>query len=100
MYLGDGNCGIHVLGEGFLKKACVCSAKDDSVVGVELYVDDLVVVGTSNGDSDGKFDFDRGFRGGYHGVFVGVLHGDDEVGEFCRCMCSYEGGIEYRSRQG
>ena len=45
-----------------------------------MYVDDLLVVGANNGDSDGEFDFDCGIRGGYHGVCEKVLHGDDEVG--------------------
>ena len=71
------------MGKGVLKETCVCPAKDVSVVGVELYVDNLLVVGAINGDSGGEFEFDWGVRGGYHSVCVRVLHEDDEVGELC-----------------
>ncbi len=84
MYLRDWNCWIHVFGEGALKEACVCPADNASVVGVEMYVDDLLVVAEpKNDDSGGEFDFDWGVHGSYHGVCVGALHGDDEVGELC-----------------
>ena len=44
MYLGDGFYLVHVLGEGVLEEACVCPAQDTTVVGIELYVDNLLVV--------------------------------------------------------
>jgi len=73
VYLRDGNCEISILGEVVLKEACVCPAENALVVGVELCVDDLLVVGASNGDGGGEFDFDWGVHGGYHGVCVGFF---------------------------
>ena len=81
MYLRDEDCGIHVLGEGILKEVCVCSANNACVVGVELYVDDLLVMRAINGDRGGESEFYPGFHGGYHGVCVEVCHGDDKVDE-------------------
>ncbi len=86
MYLRDGDCGVHILGEGILKEVCICPAKDASVVGVELYVDDLQVTRSSDSDSGGEFNFYRGFRVGYHGVCVGVCHGYDKIGELRGCL--------------
>ena len=69
-----------------MKEVCVCPTKDASVVEVELYVDILLVVKANDGDSGGESDFYRGVPGGYHGVCVGVCHGDDKVGELRRCI--------------
>ncbi len=74
MYLRDRIYGIHVLGEGVLKEACICPADNVAVVGVELYVDDLLVVGAGDGDSGVEFDFDPGVHSGDYGVCVGVFH--------------------------
>jgi hypothetical protein len=51
MYLRDGDYGVHVLGEGILKEVCICSAKDASVPGVGLYVDNVMMMGVIDGDS-------------------------------------------------
>jgi hypothetical protein len=68
------------LGEGFLEKVCICHAKDTAVVGVELYVHDLLVLGAGYGDSGGESDFSWGVHDGNHGVGVGISHRNDKVG--------------------
>ncbi len=51
----------------------VCSSKDASGVGVELYMNDLWVVCTADVDETMKLDASRALKGGEHGVCVGVF---------------------------
>jgi hypothetical protein len=74
------------LGERVLEEACVCPDQYNAVVGIELYVHDLLIKGACYGDSSGKSDFDRSVHGGYHGVCVWVGHGYDEVGRLLGCV--------------
>ncbi len=64
--LGDG--GVHGLGEGILEEAQICPPKYASVVGVELGVYNVLVMGARNGDCCGKPYFDRCFDGDQHCV--------------------------------
>ena len=62
MDLRNGDCGVHVLGEGILEEAGVGPSQNASDMGVELYVDDLLVVGAGYGDGSGEADFLPGCR--------------------------------------
>ena len=53
MHCGHGDGGVHGLGEGILEQAQVCSSKYASVVGVELDVNNLLVVRSRYGDCGG-----------------------------------------------
>ena len=53
---------VHGLGEGVLEEGQVCSSEDASVVGIQLYVDNLLLVGACDGDCGRKPDFDRCVR--------------------------------------
>jgi hypothetical protein len=56
------------LSEGVLEEAGVGLSHNAYIMVVEMYVDDLLVVGASYGDGSGEADFDRGVCGGEHGV--------------------------------
>ena len=81
VYFRNGDCRVNVLGEKVLEEACVCPAQDIAVVGVEMYVHDVLVMGANYSDSGGKTDLYRGVHGGYHGVCVGAGYRYDEFGE-------------------
>ena len=74
---GDG--GVHGLGEGVLEEAQVCPPKYASVVGVQFYVNNLLMVGACNGDCGGEPYFDRCVDGGQHRICLGVSQGDNEA---------------------
>ena len=76
---GDG--GVHGLVEGVLEEAQVCPPKYAYVVGVQLDVYNLLVMGARNGNSGGEPYFDRYVDGGHHCICLGVGQGDDEAGE-------------------
>ncbi len=67
-----GHGGVHGLGEGVLEEGQVCSSEDTSVVGVYLYVGNLLVVGACDGDSGGEPDVDRCVNSGQHCICLGV----------------------------
>ena len=72
--------GIHGLGEGISEEAQVCPPKYASVVGVLLDVNNLLVVGTRNGDCGGEPYFHRCFDGGQHCICVGLSQRYDKDG--------------------
>ncbi len=51
----------------------VGAAKDASGVGVDVYVDNLGVVGASDIDEGGKLEADGALKGGEHGVGTWVI---------------------------
>jgi hypothetical protein len=63
VYGGHFGIGVQSLCEGILEEAQVGPPKDASVVGVELYVDNLLVVRARYGDCSGESDFDGGVNG-------------------------------------
>ena len=67
---GDG--GVHSSGEGVLEEAQVCPPQYASIVGVELDMNDLLVMGSRDSDGDGEPYFDRCVEGGQHCVCLGV----------------------------
>jgi len=77
MDLWDGDCGVHGLSKVVLEEVGVSSSHGSFVVGVELYVDDLLVVGAGYGDGGGEAEFHRGVDGGEYGIRMVVFHGDD-----------------------
>jgi hypothetical protein len=81
MHCRHGDVGLHGLGEGVLEEAPVCPTKDASIVGVQLDMYNLLVMGARNGDCGGESYFDRCFNGGQHCICLMLSHGDDEVGE-------------------
>ncbi len=81
MHFRHGDVGAHGLGEGVLEKAQVCPTKVDSIVGVQLDVYNLLVVGARNGDCGGESYLDRCFNGGKHCICLGVSQRYYEVGE-------------------
>ena len=84
--------GFVFLVRGFWKRLVYALPRTNaSVVGDELYVNNLLVVGAINGDGGGEFDFDWGVHGCYHGVCVRISHGDDEVGKSCVCVLTKMG---------
>ena len=54
MYPRDRGCGVHGLREGILEEVYICPTKDAYVVGIELDMDDSMVVRASGGDSGGE----------------------------------------------
>ena len=80
MHCRDGDCRVHGFGEGILEEAQVCPPKYASVVGVQLDVYTLLVMGARNGDCGGEPYFDRCFDDGQHCVYLGVSQGDDKDG--------------------
>ena len=68
MDLRDGDCGVHGLGEGILEEVGAGPSHNAYVMGVELYVDDFLVVGVGYGDGSGEADLYRGVCGCKHGV--------------------------------
>jgi len=50
-----GDVGVHELGEGVLEEGQVCPSEDASVVGVQFYVNNLLVVGACDGDCGRDF---------------------------------------------
>ena len=74
---GDG--GVHGLGEEDLEEGQVCPSKYAFVVGVQLYVNNLFMVGACDGDSGGQQYFDRCVDSGQHRICLGVSQGDNEA---------------------
>ena len=81
MHCRYGECGVHGLGEGIFEEAQVYHPKYAYVVRVKLDMDNLLVVGSRNGDGGGEPYFDRCIDGGHHCVCLGVSQGDDKVGK-------------------
>ena len=74
---GDG--GVHGLGEGVLEEGQICPSKNAFVVGVHLYVDNLLIVGACDGDCGGESYFDRCVGSGQHRICLGMNQGDNEA---------------------
>ncbi len=72
MHFRDGDCGVRGLGEGVLEEARICPAKYASFVRVKLDMDNLLAVGSRNGDGGREPDFDRCVDGSDHCVCLGV----------------------------
>ena len=81
MHCRDGDCGVHGLGEGVLEEAQVCPLEYASVVWVELDVNDLLVMGSSDTDCGGEPYVDWCLDGGQHWVCLRVSQGDDKIDE-------------------
>ena len=74
---GDG--GVHGLGEGVLEEGQVCPSKYASIVGVQLKVNKLLMVGACDGDCGGESYFDRCVDSGQHRICLGVSQGDNKA---------------------
>ncbi len=83
MHCRHGDGGVHGLCEGILKEAQVCPPNYASIVGVQLDVYNLLVLGARNCDCGGEPYFDRCFNVGQHCICLGESQGDDKVGELC-----------------
>ncbi len=64
---------------GGLKEAQVCPSKYASIVGVQLHVNNVLMVGACNGDCGGEPYFDRCVDGGQHRICLGVSQGDNKA---------------------
>ncbi len=64
MDLRNGDFGVYGLGEGISEEDGVGPSHNTFVVGAELYVDRLLVVGAGYGDGSGEADLYRGVTGG------------------------------------
>ncbi len=80
MQCGHGDGGVHGLGERALEEAQVCPPKYASVMGVQLDVYNLLVMGACDGDCGGESYFDRCVDGGQHRICLGVSQGDAKAG--------------------
>ena len=81
-----GHGGVHGLGEGVLEEGQVCPSKYAFVVGVQLYVGNLLVLGACDGDCGGESYFDGCVSRGQHCISLGIGYRDDEAGLLCRCV--------------
>ena len=67
-----GHDGVHGLGEGVLEEGQVCPSKYASIVGVQLYVNNLWMVGACDGDCGGESYFVGCGDSGQHCICLGV----------------------------
>ncbi len=78
---GHRGVGVHGLREGVLEEVQVGPPKYASVVGVELDVDNLLVVGARYGDCSREPNFNWCVNGSKHCVCLGMCQRDDKAGE-------------------
>ena len=79
MDCGHDDGGVRGFAEGVLEEAHVCASKYAYVVGVQLYVNNLLMAGACNGDCGGEPYFDGCVDVSQHRICLGVSQGDNEA---------------------
>ncbi len=72
-----------------MEEAQVCTSYYASSLRVRLYVNKLLMAGSSDCDGGGDSNFNRCVNGGRHCVCLGVSQGDDQVSELRGVVLAY-----------